>query len=388
MKIAILAHGYSGATLPLAKHLADKGHDVDLYYLCWHGATQMESIDYGKKMSALSVESRIDYDNTLYLYLSERVTVRIIPLFNPSNKAGKLSTKVKNTINSLHVMAIARRISARHYDFVNVVLYTWFDHNILNYLVRHGVNCCVSYHEVKTDLTCESTILPVVSKANSLHTPIVVHSQKTKEELLRLSDVVENRIHLIHFGLFESYLQYGEGKPINSIGSNFLLYLGFIKPYKGLKYLYEATKLLSSNNDIRIVVAGGGYDPILEKMRNYSKFVVINRFIDNAELVYLMKQSKGIVCPYIGASQSGLVQTALVFRKPIVATRVGAFPEIIKEGINGHLAKPADATDLAHSIDRLFEHTGDYDFTLPDCLSWDSISHQYLNLFHNCQIGT
>ena len=52
MKIAILSHGYSGATLPLARHLAEQGHNVDCYYLCWHGATQMESMDYGRKMSA------------------------------------------------------------------------------------------------------------------------------------------------------------------------------------------------------------------------------------------------------------------------------------------------------------------------------------------------
>ena len=66
MKIAIIAHGYSGATLPLAKHLADKGHEVDCYYLCWHGATQMESMEYGGKMSAVSISHTISADNSLY----------------------------------------------------------------------------------------------------------------------------------------------------------------------------------------------------------------------------------------------------------------------------------------------------------------------------------
>lgn len=380
MKIAILAHGYSGATLPLAKHLADKGHDVDLYYLCWHGATQMESIDYGKKMSALSVESRIDYDNTLYLYLSERVTVRIVPLFNPSNKSGKLSMKVKNVINALHVKFVARQIAARKYDFVNIVLYTQFDLDILRHLVHRGINCGVSYHEVKTDLTCTSALLPVVREANNLGTPIVVHSQKTKDELLRLSDVATSRVHLIHFGLFESFKQYGEGKPIDGIGNDYLLYLGFIKPYKGLRYLYEAASYIAKRKDINIVVAGGGYDPILEEMKKDNRFKVINRFIDNSELVYLMKHSRGIVCPYIGASQSGLVQTAMVFNRPVVATRVGAFSEIIEEGVNGHLATPSDAIDLAKSIDRLYEHNGNYDFTLPKSLDWDCIAQEYIKL--------
>ena len=96
-----------------------------------------------------------------------------------------------------------------------------------------------------------------------------------------------------------------------------------------------------------------------------------------------MKRSKGIVCPYIGASQSGLVQTAMVFGKPVVATRVGAFPEIIKEGVNGHLANPSDAKDLARSIHCLFNNNSPYDFSLPSHLDWDTIALQYLELFHS-----
>ena len=148
-----------------------------------------------------------------------------------------------------------------------------------------------------------------------------------------------------------------------------------------MKYLYEASLRLSHINDLKIVVAGGGYDPILEEMNKDNRFTVINRFIDNAELVYLMKNCKGIVCPYIGASQSGLVQTAMVFDKPVIATRVGAFSEIIKDNINGHLAAPANAVELANSIERLYCNNYTYDFSLPNFLKWDTISQQYLNLF-------
>ena len=383
MKIAIISHGYSGATLPLARHLAEQGHNVDCYYLCWHGATQMESMDYGRKMSALTMEYVIPNKNTLYNYLSERVTVRIVPFFNPASRSKKVVNMMKQGINKLHLKMIAQNISARHYDYVNVILYTRFDLSILKHLVHINVSCCVSYHEVLTDLTCKSALLPVVSEANRLGTPIVVHSQETKETLLNHASIDERRIPLIHFGLFESFLQYGEGRTVTGIGRDYLLFLGFIKPYKGLKYLYEASKHLSSINNIKIVVAGGGYDPALEQMKKDTRFIVINRFIDNAELVYLMKRSKGIVCPYIGASQSGLVQTAMVFGKPVVATRVGAFPEIIKEGVNGHLANPSDAKDLARSIHCLFNNNSPYDFSLPSHLDWDTIALQYLELFHS-----
>ncbi len=385
MKIAILAHGYSGATLPLAKHLADKGHQVDCYYLCWHGASQMESMEYGRKMSALRIAHRIDCHNTLYHYMSRNVTVRIIPLFNPNNKVGRCRMRVQNGINRVHIQTVARQITHRYYDYVNVILYTPYDLEILKRLVRRGVKCCVSYHEVMADLTRDSGLLDVVVHANRLHTPVVVHSQKTKADLLRLSDVNEERISLIHFGRFESFTQYGEGKTVDGVGSGYLLYLGFIKPYKGLKYLYEAAQRLSHIKELRIVVAGGGYDPVIDEMRKDGRFVVINRFIDNAELVYLMRHSKGIVCPYIGASQSGLVQTAMVFGKPIVATRVGAFSEIIQEGVNGYLAAPADAAELAKAIERLYGNSITCLEELPHYLDWDAIAEQYLALFRSME---
>lgn len=381
MKIAILAHGYSGATLPLAKHFADKRNDVDCYYLCWHGATQMESMEYGKKLSGLSMAHKIDLGNTLYKYLPNNVTVRIIPLFNPNNKLGLTRMKFQNAFNSMHVKAVARQILNRNYDYVNVILYTEFDYEIFQYLVKHDVNCCVTYHEVLTDLTQDSALLDVVNKANQLNTPIIVHSQKTKEDLLRVSDVKEERIHLIHFGLFESFKQYDNGKIIDGVGDGFLLYLGFIKPYKGLKYLYEAVQKLSSMKDLKIVVAGGGYDAIIDKMRVDKRFIIINRFITNAELAFLMKSCKGIICPYIGASQSGLVQTAMFFEKPVIATRVGAFSEIIKDGVNGYLSIPADADDLALCIERFYKHDAMYDFTLPEQFQWEIIVQQYIELF-------
>lgn len=381
MRIATVSHGYSGTLLPLAHHLALKGHHVDCYFFCWHGATGMESLEYNRRVSALTMGITIPSDNTIYRYLDAKVRLRVMPLFNPSNQTNKWRHRIETTLNNIHLSILARRIANRHYDLVNVILYTPFDYFILNYLVGQGVKCCVTYHEVKTDLTCNSKIIDVVDNANRLNTPIIVHSEKTREDLLQLSDVSPDRIHLIHFGLFESYLQYGEGKAIDNITQgNYLLYLGFVKPYKGLKYLYEAVGMLDDIKDLRVVVAGGGYDPALDKMREDGRFTVINRFIDNDELVYLMLHCRGVVCPYIGASQSGLVQTAMVFDRPVVATLTGAFSEIITEGVNGHLAKPADSIDLANAIRRLYTHGQAYDFSLPKSLDWNEIVKSYESL--------
>ncbi len=67
---------------------------------------------------------------------------------------------------------------------------------------------------------------------------------------------------------------------------------------------------------------------------------------------YFQKASL-VALPYLSASTSGLLTTAYVFGKPVVATRVGALPEYVQEGETGLLVPPADAQRLAEAIVRL-----------------------------------
>jgi glycosyltransferase involved in cell wall biosynthesis len=54
--------------------------------------------------------------------------------------------------------------------------------------------------------------------------------------------------------------------------------------------------------------------------------------------------------PYISASTSGILMTAYVFGKPVVATRVGSLPEYVEDGVTGLLVPPADVEQLADTI--------------------------------------
>jgi glycosyltransferase involved in cell wall biosynthesis len=66
--------------------------------------------------------------------------------------------------------------------------------------------------------------------------------------------------------------------------------------------------------------------------------------------VGLIKEAKLIVCPYIDATQSGVLMTAFALHKPVIASSVGAFAEHIKNDVNGLLVKPSNSNELAKSI--------------------------------------
>ena len=83
-----------------------------------------------------------------------------------------------------------------------------------------------------------------------------------------------------------------------------------------------------------------------------------------------------VVLPYISATQSGIVQIAYGFEKPVAATAVGGLPDVVMEGETGCLAAPGDAASLAGAICRFFANAGNVDYEKhireqADRYSWD-----------------
>ena len=67
----------------------------------------------------------------------------------------------------------------------------------------------------------------------------------------------------------------------------------------------------------------------------------------------------------------------MVFNTPVIATRVGAFPEIIQEGKNGYLVDYDNKEQLASAIRKIFEAKETIHYTIPEHLRWTSIVNDF-----------
>mgnify|MGYP002682685571 CR=1 FL=1 len=67
----------------------------------------------------------------------------------------------------------------------------------------------------------------------------------------------------------------------------------------------------------------------------------------------LLARSSVILLPYLEATQSGVIPLAYGAERPVVATSVGAIPEIVENGRTGLLVPPGDASALAAGTIRL-----------------------------------
>ena len=57
-----------------------------------------------------------------------------------------------------------------------------------------------------------------------------------------------------------------------------------------------------------------------------------------------------VVIPYLTATQSGIVQISYNFDLPVVVTRVGGLPEVVKDGETGYIVEPRSASAVADAV--------------------------------------
>lgn len=141
-----------------------------------------------------------------------------------------------------------------------------------------------------------------------------------------------------------------------------LLFFGFVRPYKGLKYLLEAMPQIRSRYpEVQLFVVGdfdsdkNSYLELIQKLNLKACVQIRDGYIPDSEVEPYFAASDLIVLPYESATQSGIVQIAYGFQKPVVATRVGGLPEAVIDGCTGYLSNPCDPHSLAEAVIRFFD---------------------------------
>ena len=125
----------------------------------------------------------------------------------------------------------------------------------------------------------------------------------------------------------------------------------------GVIYLARACKRLQHKNIHFIVIGDGPERTRVEEEFNCNGKERVH-FLGNMghnEIIRYYSAADFSILPSLmeATSISGL--EAMAASLPLVGTEVGGIPELIMDGKNGHLCKPADPEDLAQKIDMLLE---------------------------------
>lgn len=387
MKVAIVSFGHSDPAISMVKYLG-KHVNVSLYYTFALNRKNNNIIDFREKnvnTGLLSADqTRKCIPKEVFIYLNGNAEINLFIYFNLKLRS------LKNWLLSIKYFKILRKYDVIHFNgdngilpFLCLMLFWKKKVFTIHDFIPH-------YGEKGSKRSGFLSMLfrkyQIISSSN-----IIIQNKRDYIELLKQHPTKNNKIHYIPFNKLEVYRHFYNSEIDVSSKRCDILFFGRISPYKGIEYLIKAYYLVKEKlPQCTMIIAGGGklyFDNNLTK--EDSGITIINKFLESTELVNLIVNSKIVVCPYIEATQSGVALTAFAFNKPVVASDVKGFEDLIIDGVNGKLVEPKNPSALADAIyellkdpDKLKLYSENIEKTVHDGYpSWDTIAQEIVKIY-------
>lgn len=297
----------------------------------------------------------------------ELVGAEVHHLFITDEKnIGKIS-KFKNYINAFH--QIEEIIVNNNIDVLHIqwIIFSPLDYFLLNKIKKkYKIRLVDTIHD----------ILPFNEhfydkhfhrKIYELDDAIIVQAQGNVDRFNKLFPECSDKVHLVPLGNWNAYVEEGNGQRLkDKFGiedSDFvLLFIGQIKKVKGIDVLLKAfQEVAPKHSDMKLIIAGNPwkddvdeYQPLIESFKNSNQLITDFRFIPDEELADYYAVADLVVLPYTDVYQSGVIRLTYSHKKPVIATKLPAFMEIVEDGVNGFLCEAGDAESLADAMERAY----------------------------------
>lgn len=136
---------------------------------------------------------------------------------------------------------------------------------------------------------------------------------------------------------------------------NLVVWVGRFVPEKGLEYLIDAAKLVQYRvDDVRFILVGDGPFKCkiesLIKDRGLSNIVSIIGPLEHREVADMLTKASIFAFPSLKEGMGRAMLEAMSTGKPVVVSDIPGMDEIIKNGFNGILVQPRDASALSDKI--------------------------------------
>lgn len=137
------------------------------------------------------------------------------------------------------------------------------------------------------------------------------------------------------------------------------LCFGTVTAYKGIDTVFRAWPAVRAGLPDAELVVAGALGPDMDESQLRAEVARLTGvtlqlgYIPVADVASYFAPARCVVLPYKRSSQSGVAHLAFTLARPVVATRVGDIPCVVRDEISGLLVDPDDADALAAGLIRL-----------------------------------
>ncbi|WP_269224330.1 glycosyltransferase family 1 protein [Flavobacterium sp. IMCC34518] len=205
-----------------------------------------------------------------------------------------------------------------------------------------------------------------VKKANLIFTV----SEFSKKELLKYTSVFPNKIKVVYCGVNKYFFQNTINDTDLKLPSNYILYVGNVKPHKNLMILLKAYCLLSKElkSKYQLVIIGKkeGFITRDKQIDNYIKShnlqhqITFTGYIDDLDLPKIYQEASLFVFPSLYEGFGLPILEALAAGTMVISSNASSLPEIGGEAVI--YFDPNDHTELIQKITKYLEKGTDNSF--------------------------
>lgn len=195
--------------------------------------------------------------------------------------------------------------------------------------------------------------------AVNLTDSVIVHCEAARQ-LLYEHFKRRNHVFIVphphYIGIYPNLITKQEARARLELGQDqtVFVFLGGIRPNKGIEFLAEAFKQLHET-DLRLVIAGAPWPPpdyiqlLTETIKDDPRIHFIPQHIPDDEMQIYLNAADVFVFPFSSILTSGSTILAMSFGQPVIVPALGCIKELVTPDV-GILYSPGDLSSLRSSL--------------------------------------
>lgn len=297
----------------------------------------------------------------LVLYRRQGAMSFMHPLIERARSHGLVADQLEEKVrlSPKAILYVAQRLKRERFSLIHTHGYKA---NIIGGIAAKlaGVKSVATMH-LHTETTHRLRLYRIIDLLTLRFFPKVIAVSESMRQYLIAAGLPPKRVMTVHnaidIGIFTSNVSFHDKALRNQLGigsdQNIISLIGRLTSQKGHRYFLEsANRILEVLPETRFLIVGDG--PLREDLEGLSLSLGIAqavRFLGyRQDVAALMSMSDVIVMPSLREGLPYVLLEALALARPVVGTRVGGIPEVIKHGETGFLVPPKDSERLTEAI--------------------------------------
>lgn len=176
-------------------------------------------------------------------------------------------------------------------------------------------------------------------------TGIITMSNNIYKQVLGLNKKVAQKTICLQLGAHIPDVNEKKPEEFNTVSfrnREYYLFFGRIDKYKGIDSLLNT--YTNYNGIIDLVIAGSGVlqTEWMDIINRDKRILLINRYIKDAEMIWLIKNANAVILPYVEASQSGVIPIAYSYGVPVITSNVEGLTQNVERDSTGIICETID----------------------------------------------